>query len=397
MRARTQRSSWPRRREIRVGPDRHDPAGLIKAEPEPPLSRALAATPPSSSLEVRDVGPLARLYSTPAVHRLLPTAVSIRLSVVAGWLRWRLSGASRERAQRWAASLMPGSTIDEEVARLARRAVIEQTVKAELFWRPWKGPRLKIDGIESLEAIRAEGRGAIVVTPPVGMISTLVHALGARGFAIYIAVINSVVSDQDALTGLSGRVRVEVLRQMEHSGCHLLTGRDTSALRELLERGEICFTVVDASSADSMPNENAGLLTARSVSDLALAAGAPILPAVGLRRGARQVLRAYEPVDAIEFADSEALEAALVAPLRELMGEHRAQIYPYTPLMSKLAQRRQRARRAKQLQGAHRGEQKLAAQRLKAVARKEKLAAKRERVRAKRARAAAKRKRRGDS
>lgn len=234
-------------------------------------------------LEATNQGVLVRLYGTPAVHRLLPTPVALRLAALRGWAESRLLPGRRETARRELETLL-GEPVDD---RAAQRRIVDEAVRAELQWRPWLQRRLQIEGLEHLERARAERRGVILASAHLGPLLALVHALAARGTKIYVSGGHRL--GEPGLDGRSGRWVVAQNRWVEEAGCRWVRHPGSYVLlRELLLRGEVVWMAADAPGTTETVLAGHPVHLASGVGRLAVETGAAVIPAFVIRQGYRQ-------------------------------------------------------------------------------------------------------------
>jgi lauroyl/myristoyl acyltransferase len=281
------------------------------SEVERPLAHLLEATNQSV---------LVRLYGTPAVHRLLPTPVALRLAALRGWAESRLLRGRREAARRDLETLL-GEQVDE---RAARRRVVDEAVRAELQWRPWLQRRLQIEGLAHLERARSERRGVILATAHLGPFLALVHGLAARGTKVYVAGGHRV--GEPGLDGRVGRWVVAQNRWVEEAGCRWVRKPGSYAvLRELLRRGEVVWIAGDARGTTETTLAGHPVRVASGVGRLAIDTEAVVIPAFVLRRGYRQVGLLLPPLARSD--DPQEITDRLAAVLGEVALAHPEQAH----------------------------------------------------------------------
>jgi lauroyl/myristoyl acyltransferase len=244
-------------------------------EVERPLAHLLEATKQTA---------LVRLYGNPAVHRLLPTPIALRLAALRGWTESRLSRGRLEAARRDLETLL-GKPVDE---RAARRRVVDEAVRTELQWRPWLDRRLEIDGLEHLEQARTDRRGVILASAHLGPFLALVRALAARGTKVYLAGGHRL--GEPGLDGRVGRWVVAHNRWVEEAGCRWVRKPGSYVvLRELLRRGDVVWMAGDARGTTETVLAGHPVRVGSGVGRLAVETGAVVIPAFVVRRGYRQI------------------------------------------------------------------------------------------------------------
>ena len=259
-----------------------------------------------------------RIYGSEPFHRLLPTPLALRLAALRGRLEWRAVARRRDEALRMTETIRGLPRDSPEAERFARRRVVEDAVQAELQWRPWLGRRTEVEGLEHVVSARARGRGIIDATAHVGPFLTVVHALAARGLKVYVS--GGQFGKQPIFDGRRGRWTLMQNRWVEESGSRWVhPGGSYPVLRALLERGELCVMTVDASGDFAVEVGGRPARVRTGVASLAFETGAVILPGVVLRRGWKQVVKIFDPVEPRDFDDPEELTRHLVHALGDVL------------------------------------------------------------------------------
>jgi lauroyl/myristoyl acyltransferase len=204
-----------------------------------------------------------------------------------------------------------------ETKHRARRRVVEDAVQAELEWRPWLWRKLEFDGLEHLQAARELRDGRVIVaTLHLGPYPGLIHGLAAHGLKLYISQSDEYATAV-ALHGRRGRWTVQQVRWLEEAGCRIIRrGRSYRVFRALLNRGEACWFAVDAAGRVDLQLAGHAVRVQVGVAALALETGAPILPALIVRRKWRQRGILFPPVDPADFTDP----AAVTQHVFEVLG-----------------------------------------------------------------------------
>ncbi len=205
-----------------------------------------------------------------------------------------------------------GSTVaDAEIKRLAQAHYAHLArLAGEFLWYPWlsqarRAASVRVENVATLDAALERGRGAIVITGHFGNWEVATAAaLSDRRFA-YARGRFQFVRRQfkprwvDAL----------VTRRFRRAGFGTLPKRGAlDAIVQCLEKGDMVVFPFDqhAGGRDAVQVEFFGhpAGTFRSVAIIAMATGAPVLPAASWREpDGRHVLRFEEPLHAIECAD----------------------------------------------------------------------------------------------
>jgi hypothetical protein len=296
----------------------------VQRSTAPDLEEALAEAdrPKNHLLVPPPAGLVARLYSSPSFHRLLPTPLAVRLAELRGTLEFLLLPGRRADAIERAELLLkhdPGPG----VRRLARGLLQENAVQSELSWRPWLVPRARIEGLEQVERPVAEGRPVVVATLHVGSLLCLCQVLGHHGFDRYY-VSGGRPPGEPLSHGYLGRWSAAMNRFVEEAGGRwIYRGGSYPVLRALLERGAVCLLAQDIRGELTVPV--LGRRTSLTLGPLSLAreTGALYLPAFGTRRGSRQTIHLLEPIDTSldDTSFGERLGTAIDGALRPRLAE----------------------------------------------------------------------------
>lgn len=288
---------------------------------------AEAETPWFSEIRVTGVGPLATLYASPWVQRLVPTPVAIPLALAAGRLRWHTSSKMRKKTLRWASDILEVGPDDPAARRLARAACAERTVADVLIWRPWAQRRAPFHGFERVLAARDSERGAIISAGHTITLNGFSVAAAARGVAPYTA--RAAGSRTEKLTGYPGLWKAARIRNGEEAGVRYIERPGTYSLfRALLERGEICTLMFDVEGDQETQWGGGSVSLARGPATLAFEVGVPVIPVVARREGWRFVCRALEPLEPADFADAVDLHDYLAYVLSRELLPHLPQTFP---------------------------------------------------------------------
>jgi lauroyl/myristoyl acyltransferase len=233
----------------------------------------------------------ARLYGSPALHRLAPLPVGIALAQARGTAEWLVPARRRAFLER-ARPLADGAS----ARPLARRMLREQAVQTELSWRPWLVRRTVIDGLGHLDEATAGGRGAILAILHLGPLASLVQALPARGLPIRLVVAPPRTEPLPA--GYVGWwLRAQQMRFEELGGRFVEGAGRARALRRLLEGGEVCMLALDLRGRMDVTLLGRRVQAPGGPARLARLTGVAVIPTVALREGTKVVIRLAEPLE----------------------------------------------------------------------------------------------------
>jgi hypothetical protein len=279
--------------------------------------------PTAHLLEVRDEPLVSRLRRR-ELQRAVPAAAGVAAATAYAHGAWLARGAARARALQWARTMLGPDAGQSAVERLARRHLVEWTVGSELEWRPWLGRRMSVDGIEQVDAAVRAGRGVIVGLPHLGPQLLLIQALCARGITPYLVAAGARAG---VLRGADGGWREFQRRKREEAGCRTVwPGGAFPVARALLERGEVVVVAWDVRGRHEVRLLDRPASIRTGIARLAALTGAPLLPGLVWREGARPRARIGAPLE--PAGDGDALLAALAADLDLELQTHLAQAHP---------------------------------------------------------------------
>ena len=298
----------------------------------PDLDEALADAerPKSHLLVAPPAGLVARLYSSPSLHRLLPAPLAVRLAELRGALEFLLlPGRRNDAIER--AGLLLRTDGGPQVRRLARGLLQENAVQSELSWRPWLVPRARVEGLEHVDRAVAEGRPVVVATLHLGSLICLCQVLGYHGHARFY-VSGGRPPGKPLGRGYLGRWSAAMNRFVEEAGGRwIYRGGSYPVLRALLERGSVCLLAQDIRGELTVPILGRRTTVTKGPLNLARETGAVYLPAFGTRQGSRQTVHLLDPIDTslddARFAErlGSAIDGALEPRLAEAH-EHIAKV-----------------------------------------------------------------------
>ncbi len=234
--------------------------------------------------------------------RALPAWIALPLLAALGALEWWVRPRERAAAITHMGLILRGTAREREVDRLARRHMIRRRQIDQLLWRPDVCARGHVEGAATLQRLRARCDGAIVMHTHLCWIAPQMFALCAHGYmdAIVVAFDDPLTPLQQLFTGFFERHEVEVIHA---------AGSYEQILARLHE-GRLCHIAVDVPGSTPSVFLDKPARLASGIARLALASGAPIVPAVPSRPG-RLVVRLGEPLRMPGAADPAALTQRL--------------------------------------------------------------------------------------
>jgi integrase len=281
--------------------------------------------------EYRNLSRLERLYATPWLHRLVPAVVALPLTRLWAIGRWLGDPVERRSALDWASYVLQRPADSSEVRRLARRGIAELLMKQELALRPWMAKRAPLEGRERLEAVRAEGRGAVMIGGHVGDMAGVSIQLAEAGYRTYAVAPRQMLLGT-VVEGLSGRIAALQYRYAEHRDSRLIpTGVVNRVIGALLSRGELCGIAFDVPGRVATRFLGRQVKLSGAAASLAYDMRVPVLAIFSLRRGHRRVTQVHGPVEPAEFDGVEALHQHLADIVSRVTLEHAAEYYPKRP------------------------------------------------------------------
>jgi lauroyl/myristoyl acyltransferase len=265
-----------------------------------------------------------RVYGSAWFHRLLPTAVALRLAALRGRLEWFM--VPRRRAE---ALALTRAIRGVESTGFARRRLIEDAMRAELQWRPSLYRRIPVEGLEHFQAARARSGGAVILANVhVGPFLGVLHALAARGTRFYLP--GGEWGTTPVRHGLRGRWIAAQNRWIEEAGSRWVPLGDSYAvLRALLLRGEALLMAIDVPGSVEVDLAGRSARVRSGLAALALDTGAPILPIWTLRRGYGYVGTILESIDPADFTGKDELTRHLVSMVSPVFLHQPEQVHAY--------------------------------------------------------------------
>jgi lauroyl/myristoyl acyltransferase len=286
---------------------------------------------------------LVRLYGSRAFHRIVPTAVAVRLAELRGRLEWHVSAERRVQATRAVQSMRVSADACETRA-LARRRVVEEAVRAELEWRPWIWRNVDVEGAEHLHSARRLQDGRLIVASVhLGPYVCLAHVVAAQGLRPHLTHGNW--TSAPALHGRRGRWTFQQMQSLEEQGGRFVPrGRSYRSLVALLERGETCMFALDVRGREQLRLAGRPVRVRRGVATLARTTHAPIVPGLVFRDGSRPKAVFFPPLDPRDFDEPNALTQRVFDVLSPTVIAHAEQAHANLVRLGDLAQGVERER-----------------------------------------------------
>jgi lauroyl/myristoyl acyltransferase len=248
------------------------------------------------------------LFFTPAIHCLLPDELALGLAALVGRALW-LHPAVRSRALARATLVLSGTGRAGDERRVARDQLVEATLRAEAWMRPWLSCNCRVEGVAHLDAARRSGRGVLLVSPHIGM-HVGVGSLAAQHTKLALLAGKWVLAHEHESAVQFDPVMRERVRW-------IYPGRAFEQLRAVLEHGDVCAISFDVAGGAKTTFLGKPAMVARGPAGLAMATGALVITGWADRRGRRPFVKLNAPVDPRRFDSAEDLTLALANTFSE--------------------------------------------------------------------------------
>lgn len=259
---------------------------------------------------------LVRLYTSPALQRLVPDWVAIALAVLRGRLWWLASAGRRSVALDRMGRLLGKSARNAEVRKTARQHLVETSVRQVIFWRSRTYDHATITGLDNLDQALALGRGVLVVSAHIGAYS--VRPLLARGYPVHVMVDGR--NYREPYVGYKGARWLASRKRIEEAGGRCITPPDAfSACRSALESGDVCAISFDIRGDHITPFAGGSVGVRTGPARLALVTGAPVVLGFFGRHRHHLTVRLSEPISPHTFGGIDELIAHLAAAVEREM------------------------------------------------------------------------------
>ncbi len=203
-----------------------------------------------------------------ALVRALPARIALPFLALVGSLEWWLRPGRRAEAMARMRLILRGTAREGEAQPLARRSLRRSRVMLELLWRGDVSERARIEGAERLDALRAEGHGALVVHTHLCWIAPQLYALAAQGHADAI-----VLTIDDPPTPLQDHWQ----RVLTGWGVDPVAAEGSyPVVLDHLHRGHLCHIALDVPGSTACVFLDKPARLASGIAALAFASGAPL-------------------------------------------------------------------------------------------------------------------------
>lgn len=234
-----------------------------------------------------------------ALVRALPARIALPFLALVGSLEWWLRPGRRAEAMARMRLILRGTAREGEAQPLARRSLRRSRVMLELLWRGDVSERARIEGAERLDALRAEGHGALVVHTHLCWIAPQLYALAAQGHADAI-----VLTIDDPPTPLQDHWQ----RVLTGWGVDPVAAEGSyPVVLDHLHRGHLCHIALDVPGSTACVFLDKPARLASGIAALAFASGAPLVPVTPRRPGRGLRVRVGDPIRPQAFATPAAL------------------------------------------------------------------------------------------
>jgi lauroyl/myristoyl acyltransferase len=276
-------------------------------------------------------------HSSPRSRRVVPAAAAYKLAEpYAAWAR-RTREPRWERFRSFQERLLEHTPLAGTAEDVAERQSAEMFRTIELYWRPWLMEQGRIEGLEHLNAARAQGRGVAAVFPHFGIPYALFTTLGVSGIEAW--AVAGALHFQDLGNGYRGRFARQGQAYFNYLGPdHVITtGNAFEQALAVLGKGGVLAVAFDLVGSTPTPFLGRRLSLASGASRLPHKAQAMVTPVTVRRVGHRPVVRFAPAIDAREHDDAVSLQAAVAKVIEQWALEMPEAVWPLehngTPLI----------------------------------------------------------------
>jgi lauroyl/myristoyl acyltransferase len=208
------------------------------------------------------------------------------------------------------AAIVGGTPRAGEVEKLARAHVVENFLRAELFWRVDRLGEIPVVGREHFEAAIASGRGILVSGIHLGLFFVGMEGIAEYGRVPYVVSGGWLL--EPPAPGLPGYALEHWRTILRRRGVRVIaTHRSFPLVRAVLEQGQVALVAFDMPGGTETRFLGKPVMLSAGTARLAVAGDALVVPAVGLRRGHRVIIHIEEPIDPRGFDGVVGLHRAL--------------------------------------------------------------------------------------
>lgn len=257
-------------------------------------------------------------YTSSSIRRAMPITPTFRMIDAGARLaRRRRLGVWQENVA-FHRELLRYTPLRGREEDVATDAIAEFLKIMEIFWRPWLMRAGEVADIDNYRSAAAAGRSVLLVFPHFGLTYAAAPTLHRHGIDTYTVLSpHHHEATGDSYPARQARRAHEYVEELGRG--HGMAGKGGTVraegtfakMQELLEAGE---TVAIAWTwPGSMPTPFLGrrLGLASGPAKLSVGTGAIVVPFVNQRREATPILRFGAPIDPHDYADAEALQAAI--------------------------------------------------------------------------------------
>jgi lauroyl/myristoyl acyltransferase len=253
-----------------------------------------------------------RLKTSPALRRLVPTPLVIRRTERKAALVWDETPGARESARACIEAIVAGTARAHEVEKLARAHFIEEEVRRNLFWHPWRFDACDEQSVKHLRDALSADTGTVVSWTHLGFFYKAGRGVVELGHDLY------------RVTGpwfLETPSNDAWGRRLGHWR-NMLTGRHDlwvsakgsyELLARLLEAGKAVAIAFDVPGTRDTRFLGKQVMLADGTARLAAETGARIVPTRAVPKGARFTQEYAPALDPRELGGAEELHRALAA------------------------------------------------------------------------------------
>lgn len=256
-------------------------------------------------------GPLARVRASVGLRRLIPTGLALLGTDLLYQLMLRLSRRRMAAANASMEAVVGGTPYETEISRLARSHVAAQARGWELTWRPWELERVPVRGVSRIHQARATGRGLVVSKSHLGPTAGWVP-LGRLLRPLYAPASDWIVDELPP--GYNGYQVEHRLKVFQDAGIELIHARGSAlTLLRVLTGGGAVLLSMDLPGRRRTQFLGKPVDMADGTAQLAVKAGALVVPAALMPLGRRWEIQVGDILDPRNFSSPGELHRALAA------------------------------------------------------------------------------------